>query len=742
MAHLKNGASWKSGRIGNALALDGVDDHARVETAAVLADLGDELTLAVWVKEEARTEEWSSILCRQWGAGLADQFSLLLAKGSIPMAIVQTDGLGGSVRGTEPIAPRWTHLAIVKGSGMLSLYVDAKFVVRAKAEGSLLREPKPVVIGGGINGADDRVTEHFRGLIDDVRIYTKALSGSEIEALVASAPPEPAPPRADPEAGRSLLWSALLEHKAKLAGLPLDLQKPGVAGARFTVRDLTAKDLVLDMALDGATARVMEPASTLPAPALLALLRKALPSWTTELRTAAAFRFAEEGAFDEAYAVLPASDPAVATAIALVARAELARADALKAGPEQAAAYRKLQMTRGSVWPEASRAELSVRLTGADRAVKLQTGLYSARLRDRAAAASRGGGGADTEAAVSAALRWLARHQSADGGWKLTGYTEACARGRTCAPNPGYDDFGFGVSGLALLAFLGAGHTPASAETHDGIRFGEVVRKGLAKLMEAQDPQGCVGSRNSQKMMYNHLIGTQALAEAHALVGGNEYREAARRAFDFTIAAQNPGAAWRYIPRSNDNDTSILGWGASALKAGEAAGFAVPRAASEGVSSWLDQVEDEWGRMGYTHKGTGKVFVPGLNEQYDHHEALAAIGLLSRLFMVKERTDLRFGKAADLLLRDLPRWDGTATDLYYTYYGSAALFQFDGPSGARWRSWNAALRKALLPSQNGAGTGCRAGSWEPIDRWAGEGGRIYTTAMAALALQTYYRFAR
>jgi hypothetical protein len=109
---------------------------------------------------------------------------------------------------------------------------------------------------------------------------------------------------------------------------------------------------------------------------------------------------------------------------------------------------------------------------------------------------------------------------------------------------------------------------------------------------------------------------------------------------------------------------------------------------------------------------------------------------------VKERTDLRSGKAADLLLRDLPRWEGIAKDLYYAFCGSAALFQFDGPSGTRWRSWNAALKKALLPSQNGAGTGCRAGSWEPIDRWSGEGGRVCATAMAALALQTCYRYAR
>ena len=33
------------------------------------------------------------------------------------------------------------------------------------------------------------------------------------------------------------------------------------------------------------------------------------------------------------------------------------------------------------------------------------------------------------------------------------------------------------------------------------------------------------------------------------------------------------------------------------------------------------------------------------------------------------------------------------------------------------------------------------GSWEPIDRWGGEGGRVYATAINALTLEVYYRYA-
>lgn len=52
----------------------------------------------------------------------------------------------------------------------------------------------------------------------------------------------------------------------------------------------------------------------------------------------------------------------------------------------------------------------------------------------------RGGGGSNTEDAVLRALRWLARHQSEDGAWRVTGHTARCAKGATCTPNPGAEE--------------------------------------------------------------------------------------------------------------------------------------------------------------------------------------------------------------------------------------------------------------------------------------------------------------
>ncbi len=367
---------------------------------------------------------------------------------------------------------------------------------------------------------------------------------------------------------------------------------------------------------------------------------------------------------------------------------------------------------------------------------------FQSRLGGRTALVERGGGGADTEGAVLAALRWLSRHQNADGSWKTRGYATECTRmggavGGKCSPGPGREGFDAGVTGLAVLAFLGAGHSRGSTTTCDGLCFGDVVRKGLDWMMSRQDAEGCIGPRTAGKHMYNHAICAAALAEASGLSYHITLKTKAQKAVDFIVASQNPGKGWRYSSRSGDNDTSVTGWCVSALKAAGEAGLSVPRSAFDGARAWLDEVtEDAYGRAGYTHKGTGKVFLPGLNENFDHHETLTAIAIMSRLFMDRNRGDQRITEGSDLLLRDRPKWDGTLIDFYYWYFGSQALFQLDGPAGKRWKSWNGDLKEALVKSQNAAATGCRAGSWEPVDRWSCEGGRVYGTAINALTLET------
>ena len=88
---------------------------------------------------------------------------------------------------------------------------------------------------------------------------------------------------------------------------------------------------------------------------------------------------------------------------------------------------------------------------------------------------------------------------------------------------------------------------------------------------------------------------------------------------------------------------------------------------------------------------------------------------------------------ARVLIKRPPQWlsaaKGPTVDLYYWYHGARAL-RLGG--GNAWLPWRAALRDALLANQQRDGNA--RGSWDPVDVWGADGGRVYATALATMAL--------
>jgi hypothetical protein len=353
-----------------------------------------------------------------------------------------------------------------------------------------------------------------------------------------------------------------------------------------------------------------------------------------------------------------------------------------------------------------------------------------------------------SENAVTYGLWWLARHQGPEGGWSCAGFHDRCSGG-TC-DDPGYSDYDAGVTGLSLLAFLGAGYTHLTHEQYvdpiskQSIRYGEVVKKGVIWLMKNQDAEGCFGGRSGSKYMYNHAIAALAMCEAYGLTDASLFKESAQRGIDFLLAAQMPYKAWRYVKQAPDNDTSVTGWAVMALHAADSAKLRTSRAGYEGAKSWLLEVtaSEYDGKVGYTGRGTGQVVVKGKNEDWDDHNALTAVGMMCRIFIDHDPKDPVLKQGAELLLADTPKFSGKAIDYYYWYYASLALFQYDGPDGGAWKKWKEPMMQAIVPSQQPKAAGCLFGSWDAdVDRWGFEGGRVYTTAINVLTLEVFYRYA-
>ncbi len=373
------------------------------------------------------------------------------------------------------------------------------------------------------------------------------------------------------------------------------------------------------------------------------------------------------------------------------------------------------------------------------------TDLLAGRVGNKRFRLEAAGGDPATEEAVRAALGWLARHQNADGSWSVSGYTKRCVA--ACTPNPGEDDFEAGVTGLALLAFLGVGHTHRSRDLYDGIASGDVVRKALQWIMSFQDSDGCIGSPWGQKHLYGQSVGTLALVEAYGLSRSPLIRDQAQSAADYLVRAQNPGRGWRYRFRSGESDSSVTTWATLALAVARSAGLKVDSSSFDGARAWFDAMTGEGvGVVGYMYRGQVDrcCFIPGADDRFDRHLTMTAGAAFSRAVLGAPSSDLNLGTGTTFVLRRPPTWEPASgwspVDFSYWHWGTLALFQQAGPAGDSWRRWNAALKDVLVKHQRRGGEGCAAGSWEPVDRWSGEGGRVYATAINALTLETCYRY--
>ncbi len=179
------GASWTNdGKIGGALNFDGSGDYVDCGTNRSLGGMSA-LTIAGWFKPDFTIS----------GGSNPDEINILekfevyrmyFSQASSRLYIFVFNSLGtnayvGSNSDTF-VAGVWYHFAAVYDGMNLKLYMDAvEQLDVASLSGSVASSTNYLGIGGPIDG------HYFDGIIDDVRIYNRALSAEEIQALYRSA---------------------------------------------------------------------------------------------------------------------------------------------------------------------------------------------------------------------------------------------------------------------------------------------------------------------------------------------------------------------------------------------------------------------------------------------------------------------------------------------------------------------------------------------------------------------------
>jgi hypothetical protein len=348
----------------------------------------------------------------------------------------------------------------------------------------------------------------------------------------------------------------------------------------------------------------------------------------------------------------------------------------------------------------------------------------------RKRAVGRFGGSEATESAVEAALRWLARHQEADGHWapKKWGSTGRYKHRETIS-----------MTAFALLAFLGAGHTPKAGKFRDNVRRAQQWL--LAEQKKASNKLNEKG--RFDRCMYTQGICALALAETYGMTKDPALKEPAQTAIDVVLKAQGPYEGWNYTAKkaAGRNDTSVTGWNLMALKSAKIAGLKVDGAGFQGCMRWLNsatRLKD--GRTRYagnmnSGKGGGSL-------------AMCAAGMLMRQFMGVNRNEPVIQASAKTIDKNQMEWapargKDKGVNFYYWYYATLCQFQ---AGGDYWKNWNTNMKKVLLKNQRKGGPMDGSaqdvdGSWDYEPCFFGQRcGRVYTTAMGALCLEVYYRY--
>jgi prepilin-type N-terminal cleavage/methylation domain-containing protein len=169
------------GLTGKALQFDGVDDYVNVTISDNLRIPLSDFTVSAWVKTSAIWEDGNRDIYAQTANSGSDRVELALYNGWAHTEI-SGNGYGGTLTGTRLLNDNsWHNIAVVKNPTNMTLFIDGTYEIPNEIS-MPLEEPVTVAIPTIVTiGAYDALYTFFNGTIDEVRIYSRALTTSEIK---------------------------------------------------------------------------------------------------------------------------------------------------------------------------------------------------------------------------------------------------------------------------------------------------------------------------------------------------------------------------------------------------------------------------------------------------------------------------------------------------------------------------------------------------------------------------------
>jgi hypothetical protein len=187
-----SGATWTTaGKFGKALVFNGTSARVTIPDSPSLR-LTTGMTLEAWVNPSTVTSAWRDVIYKG-----DDNYFLEVTSdhNKVPGGGGTVGGADAVTYGTAALAVnKWTHLALTYDGAILRLYVNGVQASSLARTGNILTSTNPLQIGG-----DSIYGQYFKGTIDEVRVYNRALIQAEIQtdmntAIGSTPPPDTTPP--------------------------------------------------------------------------------------------------------------------------------------------------------------------------------------------------------------------------------------------------------------------------------------------------------------------------------------------------------------------------------------------------------------------------------------------------------------------------------------------------------------------------------------------------------------------
>src|SRR2546425_165073 len=169
---LENGATFATGNTGQAFSFDGV--NASVLTPTI--NLGSAFTVELWILPTRNNGGFENLVANSfasaanYGAFYYDNDHLEYWQGNTPRAV------------SPAVLPlnTWTHVALTYDGSFARLYVNGSLSATSGSHAETFNNP--LRFGFSVVNQDS----HFRGLLDEVTLYSRALSAAEIQTIYSA----------------------------------------------------------------------------------------------------------------------------------------------------------------------------------------------------------------------------------------------------------------------------------------------------------------------------------------------------------------------------------------------------------------------------------------------------------------------------------------------------------------------------------------------------------------------------